>query len=364
MKHTKLTIERLKYEPSLVLLSCQTGSRTYGLHHAQSDHDEKGIFLLPKLQFLGTNYQEQCSDKRNDVVYYELGRFVELGLKSNPGIIEMLFTPNESIYARNPILDHLNPHWFISQKCKQTFGGYAKAQIQKAQGLNKKIVNPFPKVRKTPLEFCWIQQDANTIPLTSWLQQTGRDQAKCGLVNLPHMKHVFALFYPENDLPSPFKGIIQSEKSTSLSLSSIPKGSSAVATLFFNEDGYQTYCKNHREYWKWRKLRNEARYQVGGSESLGYDTKNMMHTFRLLLMAKEIAEHGRPEVFRQDREFLLGIRNGEYSYEELSQMAEELESETHLAFERSNLPEHPNKEKIVRALVEMRSELYQISLND
>lgn len=49
----------------------------------------------------------------------------------------------------------------------------------------------------------------------------------------------------------------------------------------------------------------------------------MMHTFRLLNMAEEIAREGIVNVRRGDREFLLKIRSGVFSYEELVELANE-----------------------------------------
>ena len=80
--------------------------------------------------------------------------------------------------------------------------------------------------------------------------------------------------------------------------------------LYFNKDGYSVYCKKYKEYWEWVGKRNEARYNTTMSHGKNYDSKNMMHVFRLLLMAKEIAEEGKINVYRNDREFLLSIKEG------------------------------------------------------
>ncbi len=41
----------------------------------------------------------------------------------------------------------------------------------------------------------------------------------------------------------------------------------------------------------------------------------MMHTMRLLRMAKEIATEGKINVLRSDREYLLAIKNGQFEYD-------------------------------------------------
>jgi uncharacterized protein len=91
--------------------------------------------------------------------------------------------------------------------------------------------------------------------------------------------------------------------------------------LFFNRDEYSLRCREHREYRTWEASRNEVRYRQTIGHGGGYDAKNMMHTFRLIRMAGEIARTGRPEVRRRDREELLAIKNGGYRYEELLEMA-------------------------------------------
>jgi hypothetical protein len=57
----------------------------------------------------------------------------------------------------------------------------------------------------------------------------------------------------------------------------------------FNKDSYSIYCREYKEYQEWEKKRNEQRYQSTLSHGKSYDAKNMMHTFRLLNMAEEIA---------------------------------------------------------------------------
>ena len=77
-----LTIEDL-HTQNLLLLEAVSGSRAYGLATPESDTDIKGVFYLPKSMFYGMEYIPQISNETNDIVYYELGRFIELLLQSN-----------------------------------------------------------------------------------------------------------------------------------------------------------------------------------------------------------------------------------------------------------------------------------------
>ena len=61
-----------------------TGSKAYGLDTAKSDTDIRGVFVLPKDMFYGLEYTEQVNNETNDIVYYELKRFMQLLAKEQP----------------------------------------------------------------------------------------------------------------------------------------------------------------------------------------------------------------------------------------------------------------------------------------
>ena len=85
----------------------------------------------------------------------------------------------------------------------------------------------------------------------------------------------------------------------------------------------------------------------------------MMHTFRLLEMAIEIGKKKEINVKRPNREFLLDIKSGKYEYEDLLEMAKELQNEMDLVFENSDLLEKPNIEFINKLAFELRERFYQ-----
>ena len=156
-----------------------------------------------------------------------------------------------------------------------------------------------------------------------------------------------------------YKGIVQKETSNGVSLSSIPKGEEQIAMLYFNKDGYSVYCKEYKDYWDWVEKRNESRFQATQNHGKKYDAKNMMHTFRLLDMAIEIARDGVVNVHRPNRDFLLGIKGGEFEYDELVLMANEKQVEMEEAFERSPLPETPDLAYINQLAFDIREEFYR-----
>ncbi len=149
-----MTIDDLRNR-GLIILECISGSKAYGLDTPTSDTDIKGVFILPKEEYYGLNYIPQVNNETNDVVFYELGRFMELLSLNNPNILELLNTPENAIIYKHPFLYDIKPELILSKLCSNTFGKFALSQIKKAKGLKKKIVNPVAKERKSVLSNIW-----------------------------------------------------------------------------------------------------------------------------------------------------------------------------------------------------------------
>lgn len=353
---------------NLILFEAISGSRSFGLATESSDTDIRGVYYASKEDFFGLNYTPQISNETNDITYYEIGRFVELLQKNNPNMLEILASPEDCIQHKNELMNWLKPEDFLSKLCKDTFAGYAVSQIRKAKGLNKKILNPVDKERKSILDFCFILKNQGSIPLKKWLREfpssggvsEGRGgllQEKCGLVSIDNTKGIFALFY-DNSGDLQYKGIIQSGEANQLSVSSVPKDEKPIAYLFCNLDAYSTYCKDYREYWKWVSERNEDRYNVNQQHGQNYDSKNMMHTIRLLQSCEQIFKNGSLNIRVENRDELLNIKAGNWSYDTVMKKAEDLIKSIAFHYSHSKLPEFPDISKTTKILTEIREVLY------
>jgi uncharacterized protein len=169
----KFTFNKTEY--TLILLNV-AGSRLYGNATEKSDYDYRGVFIADKSMHISLNENvEQLGGKTgkgasgeqlcqalldaginmkftDDVVLYEIRRFMELGLDANPNIMDSInfnYTNKENcIYindAGQKLLD--NQSLFMSKKLKHTFSGYAFAQLKKIQSHNKWITE-FPDTSK------------------------------------------------------------------------------------------------------------------------------------------------------------------------------------------------------------------------
>lgn len=348
------TIEDLR-KNNLIIFEAISGSKAYGLDTPESDTDIKGIFVLPKQVYYGLDYIEQISNSSNDIVFYELSRFMQLLAVNNPNILEMLNTPKEAIIYKHKAFLQLDEEKILSKLCEKTFGRYAMMQIKKARGLNKKILNPIAKKHKTPMDFCYVSVENSSECLTDFLQKKGINQADCGLSKIANMRETYALFYSKD---KKYNGIIKNQQASNIRLSSIEKGEKPMALVSFNKDGFVKYCKDYKEYWNWVENRNQIRYEKTCSSNKNYDAKNIMHVFRLLEMALDIAEQKKVIVKRSNRNFLLSIKSGKFDYEELLNLAEQTNQRMQQAFTKSNLIEEPDRDYINTMTYKIRQQFY------
>ncbi|MBQ2533058.1 MAG: nucleotidyltransferase domain-containing protein, partial [Lachnospiraceae bacterium] len=91
-------------------------------YNEDSDVDTSGLFIAKKesLLDLGIGYQDQVSDERNDTTWYEIGKFCNMLLKSNPTVLEALFVPEDKIITTpsdivRPLFE--NRDQFITKEC-------------------------------------------------------------------------------------------------------------------------------------------------------------------------------------------------------------------------------------------------------
>ncbi len=351
---SEFTLERIR-RSDMLLFETIAGSRAYGTAVAGSDEDRRGVFVAPPMFLAGLDRIEQIDDERGDQVFYELGRFVELLLKNNPNALELLAMPDDCVVRRHPLFDRLTPELFLSKLCARTFGEYAMGQIRKARGLNKKIVNPEPEQRRPLLDFCHVADGQGSVPVLEWLDARHLRAEQCGLTAVRHMPQFFAVYY-DPDGTGGLRGLVSRKNPHALVYSSVPLEARPIAWLHCNLDAFKAHCRAHREYWTWVGERNEERFTANWRHARGYDSKNLLHTLRLLDMAGEIATQGLLQVRRPNYAFLLRVRVGEFAYDELVARADSQRAQLVESFAHSGLPEEPDRDRVNRVLIEIRRE--------
>lgn len=193
----KYTFDEIR-EKNLLLYTYIRGSHAYGTDTEGSDVDTGGIYMAPAEQLigLGFDYQEQITDEKNDNVWLELNKYMQLLLKSNPTVLESLFIPDKCVTFEHPIMTEIkkNRDLFITKECFNPLGGYAVNQIKKCRGLHKAFVNPVTE-RLWPLDFCYTFHKQGSSKMRNWLEYRGLMQQYCGLVNIPNMHETLGCYY-------------------------------------------------------------------------------------------------------------------------------------------------------------------------
>lgn len=348
--------ERKVRETGKLLIKVITGSTSFGLATPTSDVDIRGVYMLPALTRVRSDAPMQIADETNDETYWELSKFIRELSRSNPQALEMLYSPDNCILEGKKYLEKIrNEVGFITKRCEKTFVEYAKGQISRARGMNKKVFKPKPTEPPRVLDYCYVPMpNGSAIPVKQWLEthkndEYGNDQKWYALSAIDHIDNGFAIY----GLPASERniaglnehewrwayGIVRNEETSGdVQLNSIPKGKVALAYMVFNRNAYSKEFKERAEYKEWVEKRNPERYETTIKHGQGYDAKNMMHCIRLLFTARDIAVRNQVIVNRSsERDFLLSIKNGEWKYDDALSYAEKLCDEVHTLFENSTL---------------------------
>jgi len=375
--NAKYTFEYIK-EHGLLLYEYIRGSQSQGLALPTSDVDTGGVFCMSYDDLMGMkSYQvENIKDEKGDAAWFEISTFIELLRKANPAALEALFVPEHCITYMHPAFKAIydRRQEFVTKKCFKSFFAYGYQQVKRSRGLNKRINKPVTELL-TVLSFCRTPMSQGSTPIEKFLSARGLKQRYVGLNKISHMEllrgayydygtHLrveydadsFSKLYHRNDesfnafmkfmydnnvltwkdrirlffsphkyetileivQPKGYHGIMREDgKSNEIRLDSILKGDQPICYIEYNKDGYTLHCKEYKETQEWIMNRNQQRYLENAGKQ--FDRKNVEHSYRLVNMGIEIAKTGQVNVDRTniDREFLLNIKLGNATYEEL-----------------------------------------------
>jgi len=355
------------------------GSQAYGLANEFSDVDVKGICIPPREVEYNLYHrfeqaenpvglEAQLSHLKNpknpkfESSVYSLRKFFLLAAEVNPNIIELLWTdPKDHFVFKSPMEKIIaNRNLFLSNKARYTFAGYACAQAKKIERHRKWIVlgEVKPPSREefglpsTPPKgveevFGFIkskveQWNLNQFPLEEMQRSELKDTIWELLTTLTE-REISVANWPDRYA----EGVIfKMQKEFNLK---------DEVVAFINAERAYAKAKQVYDSWvSWKKERNPARREL--EEKSGYDTKHASHLVRLMRMGYEILTTGEVIVKRPDREELLAIKNGAWSYEKVMEYKDEIESKLEAEYARQKqlvaegkptpLPREVNKEKL------------------
>lgn len=129
-------MEQLKNKK--IILEAITGSKAYGLDTPDSDTDYKGVHVASTKHLLSLNKVHNIKEvidghEPYDYSYYEVGKFVDLALKNNPTIMEILFLEEYIKLTEEGQMLVSVKESFLSQNVYNTYGKYALSQAHKLE---------------------------------------------------------------------------------------------------------------------------------------------------------------------------------------------------------------------------------------
>lgn len=359
------------------------GSQAHGTAREGSDVDLRGVFIAPFSSRLSlfdevTQYEggipaELTSavtprllahataarglDIKTECVLFDLARFASLCATANPNALEILFADERDWVFETPAWRrfHSERQRFLTKKVRQTFLGYALAQLKRIKSHRSWLLHP-PTKRPTREEFglapsgsTLSNDDQNRIEqaIAEKIRSYGIDDIEMpGSVRIAVQERLGAFLrdlmaVPEEEIEERMRAVA----SHSLSVPA------TVMTALNAEKRYRAAVKHWESYQTWKAERNESRAEL--ERRHGYDTKHAMHLIRLMRMGLEVLEHGALLVRRLDAAELNAIRDGALSYDDLMAAASNLEAEMHDAAARSALPADVDRDFVDQLTIEL-----------
>lgn len=362
--------EQQRWAKDYLIFETLAGSHSYGTNTPTSDIDKRGVFIAPKSHSMGCMFGiEQVEVPGEDTVIYELAKFLKLAAECNPNIIELLYVDDDDILKTTPYWETIksNRHLFLSKKAKFTFSGYAMSQLKRIKGHNKWINNKQSEKEPRIEEFTKIilaDRDAvilqgEVIPYND-LDERYAEKIfnRCFLVKVNDSTYRVYQSYSFNKPVVTEDGRqIQHVDISDQKIISRSNDIDFIGVLIVNKEAYKKAHTDWKQYWDWKKNRNEARSVL--EEQYGYDTKHATHLIRLLKMANEILEYGHIQVKRPDAKELMEIRNGKFTYDEIIEMAQGMESDLSSKYEKCNLQHSADKVKINDLYIQLVEEFWK-----
>lgn len=291
-------------------------SHAYGTNIETSDLDIRGVALNSKMDILTNDNFEQFVNEETDTTIYSFNKMVSLLSNLNPNTSEILGLKKKHYLYLSPIGQELldNTDMFISQKCIQTFGGYANAQLYR------------------------LKQKS-----THAMQQSDLE------------KHILKTI---ESLHSDFNSKYSSLSEDQLKLyidKAVKEGYDTEIFMDVRLTHYpvRDYCN------MWNELQHivTSYNKIGARNSKAIEhgkvSKHAMHLLRLQYMLLDILKGNGIITYREkEHDLLMDIRNGKYTTEDNSMTDEfyeilhELEKEVEYAKNNTSLPLKPDYNRI------------------
>lgn len=316
--------EEKELKDNIILLTLG-GSYSYGTNVStiehESDIDVRGIRLNSKEEILTMNISDKPYEhKELDVVIYPLKQIVKLLVNCNPNVLEMFGSKEDHlIYISEEgriLKDNISK--FLSKGVYDSFGGYAISQLRRLE--NALARDNYPKERKEV-----HMKEAMERAMSSFNNK------------YKDLGDGLKLYIDKST-----KADFEKEIYMNLDLKDYPL-----------RDFHGIYSEMTNIIKDYSKLNKRNR-----KKDNRHLLKHAMHLIRLLIMGEEILLGKGIHTYREDeKELLLDIRNGKYTYEEIFEMVKFYEEKFEDAYKITNLPDKVDSEGINSLVMEINNKV-------
>jgi hypothetical protein len=309
-----------------LLVKTIAGSHLFGTNTDKSDHDYRGIYLQTKEQIILGEYPDSIdlstnkSNTKNtkddiDTVLYSPKKFLNLLKKGETLALETLFTPPELIIEQHPLWNTIVSYTDgLLHKNVKSFIGYARQQGNR-YGIRGSRMGTVLKV----LQFLEKQNQHLLV------EEIIPDFITEGLSTLDFVK-----IYPE----------LQQLDICGKKLQFKTKLQYITPVI---RNIYEQFGERTRQ-----AMKNE-----------GIDWKALSHAVRVCIQGIELFQTGNITLplHYSNRDVCLDIKQGKYTFQEVSEMLDTSLENLELAAKESTLPEQPNEEYYNQLLIEIHSHI-------
>jgi len=300
-----------------IILLTVGGSHAYGTNVETSDVDIRGIALETEKELIGLSNFDQFENKETDTTIYAFRKIINLLLNCIPNVIEILVLNVVKFFALKEegklLKDNID--LFLSKKCINSFGGYATAQLKRLE--NALARDSYPQAEKEKHIMGSIKN------MMEHLRLHYSDYSKSGNLDVY--------------LDKSEKEDYDQEIFMDIELKHYPL-----------RDFKDIYSEMNEVTKQYGKLNYRNRKKTDGAL-----LKHGMHLIRLLDMGIEILEGKGVHTYRPNRDFLLNIRNGKYTYEEIFEFANERDKKFKYASDNTELPSKVKFKEIEDLVIEI-----------
>lgn len=323
--------KRLAYDNCIAIFL--VGSHLYGTATPESDRDYEGLFIEPPEYVLGNKSCEEVefstksttkNSARNtpkdiDCKLYSVKNFFYLAQKNNPNKVEFFYLPERNvIYTDGEYWPRIKAakDLFISLRLRHSFEGYAMSQKRKL--LTKK--QRLEEFREFLAELDKVKD------------------AEGGFGKLT-IGDVFTAAYHSEHWP--YKFITRS-----MTLEGTP-------SIHVQDKEFNFGMQVERIYEKVKANIERYGHRTLSLDERDYDDKFASHLFRLYYEGLRLLKEGNIEFPLEENKFLIAVKRGEFSLEELLAKADSFEPLFEQAYLASKLQHGPQQEEISKLQMEL-----------